>query len=36
MSFERPEDAKYLMAVEIYASRYGTFDPPAEDSSLFA
>jgi hypothetical protein len=31
----RPAEAKYLLAVELYASRYGYAEPPDEDFHLY-
>ena len=31
VKFKSPEDGKFLKAVKIYGSRYGEFEPPAED-----
>ncbi len=33
--FRRPKAHKYLMAVEIFASRYGTSEPPNEDFHVY-
>jgi len=33
--FERPDDARAVEAVEIYASRYGTPEPPKEDFHIY-
>ena len=31
MAFDRPEGARSVVAIQIYASRYGLPEPPAED-----
>ncbi len=31
VAFDRPEEARSVVAIQIYASRYGLPDPPAED-----
>ena len=33
--FDRPADAKYLSAIQIYASRYGLPQPPQEDFHVY-
>ncbi len=35
IAFDRPADAKYLTAVQIYASRYGLPQPPKEDFHVY-
>jgi plasmid stabilization system protein ParE len=35
IAFDRPEDSKYVSAVEIYASRYGYPQPPKEDFHVY-
>ena len=35
IAFDRPQDAKYLSAIQIYASRYGYPQPPAEDFHVY-
>ncbi|MDP6721196.1 MAG: M56 family metallopeptidase, partial [Pirellulaceae bacterium] len=35
VAFQRPAATKYLMSVEIFASRYGTPDPPDEDFHIY-
>jgi hypothetical protein len=35
VKFRRPADAKYLMAIEMFASRYGHDQPPAEDFHVY-
>ncbi|MGO9115973.1 MAG: hypothetical protein ACLP9L_42760 [Thermoguttaceae bacterium] len=35
VAFDRPETAKYLSAVQIYASRYGLPQPPKEDFHVY-
>ena len=35
IAFDRPKDAKYLSAIQIYASRYGLPQPPKEDFHVY-
>ncbi|NLS97136.1 MAG: M56 family metallopeptidase [Planctomycetaceae bacterium] len=35
VKFRRPEDTRFLMAVEIFGHRYGETDPPAEDFHVY-
>ena len=35
IAFDRPADAKYLAAIQIYASRYGLPQPPKEDFHVY-
>ena len=35
IAFDRPADAKYLSAIQIYASRYGLPQPPKEDFHVY-
>ena len=35
VAFDRPEKAKYLSAIQIYASRYGLPQPPKEDFHVY-
>jgi len=35
VKYRRPADGKYLVAVEMFASRYGHFSPPAEDFHIY-